>query len=229
MSECSRRMTNSWRPKRMPKQAYSHAHSSLERITTIFSICMSSIVYGNAADAQARFPQAGKGHPIDAEGRVVVDHYGRGVQPPGRPQGRVQVAGEDGRLKGVGQRVGPGDGLVQPVERQDANHRAEDFVGHHAANRPADRRARWGRSTVGAQRAVPPQRNLRPAVRPPRRTHWPRRARPRTRGSAGRPAFRAASDRPPSARAGSARRSASVPAICRAAKTRCTETQTWPA
>src|SRR5208337_4238444 len=42
-----------------------------------------------SADAEARLPQAGERHPIDPKSRMIVDHYGRGVQPPPSPQGRV--------------------------------------------------------------------------------------------------------------------------------------------
>ena len=156
---------------------------------------MSSIVYGNAADAQARLPQPGKGHPIDAEGRVVVHHHGRGVQAAAAPQRRIQVAGEDGRLEGVGQRIGPGDRLVEARRTSTRRPPGQTPRRSSRGRRPAGRRARSGRSNWPRS--------------PGRRTSAPLRARPppaptrprvalRAGGSAGRPRFPAASDRPPS-------------------------------
>src|SRR5271155_2861909 len=38
---------------------------------------------GNAADAVAGLAAAGERHPVCAEGRVVIDHYGRGGEALG--------------------------------------------------------------------------------------------------------------------------------------------------
>ena len=87
-------------------------------------------MYGMPPTPQARFPQPGKGHPIDAEGQVwSLTMTAEASSTP--HEGRVQVASEDGRLKRHrGSCVPARNGLIPPSHGDHADHRGTH--GHHA-------------------------------------------------------------------------------------------------
>ena len=67
----------------------------------------------NAARALARKATPRKWHPIDAEGRVVVDHHRRGVERANQFHRDVELAGKDRRVKCKSQAVRPLDRVIE--------------------------------------------------------------------------------------------------------------------
>src|SRR5271165_5600346 len=53
----------------------------------------------NSADAVTGLAAAGEGHPVGAEGRMVVDHHRRGGEMLGDIERGPQIFGEDAGLK----------------------------------------------------------------------------------------------------------------------------------
>ena len=63
-----------------------------------------------------------------AEGGVIVDHDGGGIQALHRIQGAIEIACEYRRLETVRGGVGPADGFLPVLVFVDAHYRAEDLL-----------------------------------------------------------------------------------------------------
>ena len=61
---------------------------------------------GNSADAMARSPEACKGHPVSAEGSVVIYHHGRSIDIAISVHRAAQIIGKDRRLECYVERIG---------------------------------------------------------------------------------------------------------------------------
>ena len=64
----------------------------------------------DSAGTKSRLPLAGEGHPVGAEGRVIVHHDGRSGEMLRRIEGGIDVAGKDRCLEGKREAIGSGDG-----------------------------------------------------------------------------------------------------------------------
>lgn len=58
---------------------------------------------------------------------MIIDHYGRGVEPLRRSKCRTDLSGENARLKSDGQAVGGLDRLIELGEPIDTGDRAKDL------------------------------------------------------------------------------------------------------
>lgn len=66
-------------------------------------------------------------HSIDPKCGLVIDHHCRRVQLPHRIKSGVNIFGQNGRLKGIGQRVCFPVGVLNRVVFMDTCDRAENF------------------------------------------------------------------------------------------------------
>ena len=82
----------------------------------------------NAADSMTRLLSARKGHPIGAEGGVVVYHHRGCIQPLCSPKGGTDFFSEDARLESEWQAVGSLDRVVHLCVAIHTGHRAEHFL-----------------------------------------------------------------------------------------------------
>ena len=67
----------------------------------------------DAADAVSGLAPSGEGHPVDAEGGVVVDHHGRGVEALGGVKAGARSSVKMLAWNATGQRVGGCDRVVE--------------------------------------------------------------------------------------------------------------------
>lgn len=88
---------------------------------------------GDATDAEAGLAEAAEGHPIDAEGGVVVGDDGEGIEAAIGLENSIHFLAEDGGLEGEGDVVGGLDGGFYGISSIKADDGAEDFLFADAA------------------------------------------------------------------------------------------------